>query len=199
MVTRKRAAHRNKPKVRRPPKRGPEQTGLSPKQLQFIAEYLVDRNGKQAAIRAGYSPHTAEVQGSRLLSLAKVKAAVAAGTKVQLERADLNAARVLEEIRRVAFFDVGALFDERGNLLPLHELNAEARTVIASFEVILKNATAGDGKIDRVLKVKFWDKVKALDLLARHFALLTDVVRVDDDAQRLKQLDEGRLRNAHGH
>jgi phage terminase small subunit len=42
--------------------------GLTPKQQRFVAEYLVDLNGKQAAIRTGYSAKTAEQQASRLLS-----------------------------------------------------------------------------------------------------------------------------------
>ena len=42
---------------------------LNPKQKRFVSEYLIDLNAKQAAIRAGYSPKTAEVQASRLLSL----------------------------------------------------------------------------------------------------------------------------------
>ena len=46
---------------------------LTTKQKLFVSEYLVDRNAKQAAIRAGYSAKTAEVQGSRLLSNVKVK------------------------------------------------------------------------------------------------------------------------------
>jgi len=49
---------------------------LTDKQQRFIEEYLVDSNGKQAAIRAGYSEKTAEVQASRLLSYAKIKEAV---------------------------------------------------------------------------------------------------------------------------
>ena len=52
---------------------------LNPKQQRFVEEYLVDLNGTQAAIRAGYSPKTAEVQASRLLSNAKVQQAVAEG------------------------------------------------------------------------------------------------------------------------
>jgi len=35
--------------------------------MRFAAEYIVDLNGTQAAIRAGYSPKTAWVQGSKLL------------------------------------------------------------------------------------------------------------------------------------
>lgn len=46
---------------------------LSPKQELFCREYIKDLNGKQAAIRAGYSAATAEVKASQLLSLVKVK------------------------------------------------------------------------------------------------------------------------------
>lgn len=41
---------------------------LTPKQADFVREYLKDRNGTQAAIRAGYSAKTAQEQSSRLLS-----------------------------------------------------------------------------------------------------------------------------------
>ena len=40
---------------------------LTPRQQLFVMEYVVDLNGKQAAIRAGYSTHTAEVQASSRL------------------------------------------------------------------------------------------------------------------------------------
>jgi len=35
-----------------------------------------------------------------------------------LAKAELTAARVLKELRRVAFFDIGELFDARGHLCP---------------------------------------------------------------------------------
>ncbi|ENG5503925.1 terminase small subunit, partial [Yersinia enterocolitica] len=41
---------------------------LTPKQELFCREYLKDLNATQAAIRAGYSEKTAQVQSSRLLS-----------------------------------------------------------------------------------------------------------------------------------
>jgi phage terminase small subunit len=46
---------------------------LGPRQERFVEEYLLDLNAKQAAIRAGYSPRTAEVQGSRLLRNVKLQ------------------------------------------------------------------------------------------------------------------------------
>lgn len=60
-------------------------TKLSPKQKTFCQEYLVDLNGTQAAIRAGYSPKTANVQSSCLLIKPNVKAYV---EQLQGERAD---------------------------------------------------------------------------------------------------------------
>ena len=41
---------------------------LTDKQKRFIDEYMVDSNATQAAIRAGYSPKAARVQGQENLS-----------------------------------------------------------------------------------------------------------------------------------
>lgn len=46
---------------------------LTNKQIAFCREYVKDSNGKQAAIRAGYSVKTAEVIASQVLRLVKVK------------------------------------------------------------------------------------------------------------------------------
>ena len=53
----------------------------------------------------------------------------------QLQWADLTAARTLKEIRRIAFFDFGALFDAKGHLKPIRDLAPEARAVLTSVEV----------------------------------------------------------------
>jgi phage terminase small subunit len=49
---------------------------LTPKQAAFVREYMVDHNGTQAAIRAGYSARTASEQASRLLTNVKVSKAI---------------------------------------------------------------------------------------------------------------------------
>lgn len=43
------------------------------KQRKFAEEYLVDCNGTKAAIRAGYSPKTANEQAAKLMSNPKIK------------------------------------------------------------------------------------------------------------------------------
>lgn len=72
------------------------------KVARFVAEYVIDLNGKQAAIRAGYSPRTAESQASRLLSNAKVKSAVAAAKRKIAAKLDLTAKKVLADIDRIS-------------------------------------------------------------------------------------------------
>lgn len=75
---------------------------LNDKQLRFVYEYLKDSNGKQAAIRAGYSKKSAEVQASRLLSNAKVKAAVAEGQKFISEKTETEAEYVRRRLKEEA-------------------------------------------------------------------------------------------------
>ena len=61
-------------------------SSLTPRQERFVAEYLIDLNATQAAIRAGYSAKTAEVQGPRLLGNVRVAAAIADGQAKRAER-----------------------------------------------------------------------------------------------------------------
>ena len=49
---------------------------LTAKQARFVQEYLVDGNGTAAAIRAGYSPHSARELGSETLQKPAVSAAL---------------------------------------------------------------------------------------------------------------------------
>jgi hypothetical protein len=58
----------------------PTEHAMTPRQTRFVAEYLIDLNASQAAIRAGYSAHTAEQQGPRLLGNVEVAAVVLAKT-----------------------------------------------------------------------------------------------------------------------
>jgi phage terminase small subunit len=87
---------------------------LTPRQAAFVREYLTDLNATQAAIRAGYSPNSAEVEGSRLLRNAQVLAAVNAGKEKRAAKLDLKAEDVLERLREIAFANPDEE-DELGN------------------------------------------------------------------------------------
>lgn len=68
---------------------------LTDKQQRFVAEYLVDLNATQAAIRAGYAAKTANREGSRLLSKVDIAEAIAQKAQNKASALDLSAERVL--------------------------------------------------------------------------------------------------------
>lgn len=154
---------------------------MTPKQALFVAEYLKDLNGTQAAIRAGYSAKTAGTQAEQLLRKLEIAEAVKAGQSEQLAAAGVTAQKVKDRLALLAFQDIRQLFDEHGNLRPLHQLSAEAAAMVGGFEVIKKNAQAGDGVVDTVHKVKVVDPVKSLEMLAKHFGLLVERLDVQGD------------------
>lgn len=71
---------------------------LSPKQQLFADEYLIDLNATQAAIRAGYSPKTADVKGSQLLGIVKVRTYIEQKMAERSRRTGINQDRVLQEL-----------------------------------------------------------------------------------------------------
>ncbi len=85
------------------------QLGLSAKQQKFVDEYLVDLNGAQAAIRAGYSPDTARFIGHENLTKPYIQLAIAEARKAQQERTQITADAVVRELAMIAFADAREL------------------------------------------------------------------------------------------
>ncbi|HVW50821.1 MAG TPA: terminase small subunit [Trinickia sp.] len=137
---------------------------LTHKQERFVAEYLLDLNAKQAAIRAGYSAKTAEQQAYRLMANAHIQVAIAAKNAEHLTKLDVTIDRVLKERARLAFFDPRKLFDEKGKPIPIHELDEDTAAIVAGFEY------GGDG----VAKVKLADKNASLTALEKHLGMYKD-------------------------
>lgn len=152
--------------------------GLTDKQSLFVAEYLVDRNATQAAIRAGYSPKTAEFQASRLLSNVKIRAAVDQGLMSVAERVGITAERVLRERGRLAFFDPRKLFDASGNPLPIQDLDEETAAAIVGVEVVeMKGGEAIPGVLSYVRKYRLAGKDNSLAALEKYLGLTEKPMR----------------------
>lgn len=71
---------------------------LTDKQQRFVAEYLVDLNATQAAIRAGYSARTAGSVGGENLKKPEIAAAIQAAMNKRAERTQVDADYVLRTI-----------------------------------------------------------------------------------------------------
>lgn len=108
---------------------------LTSKQERFVAEYLIDLNATQAAIRTGYSAKTAASQGARLLKQGGVARAVQAAQQARAVRTEITQDRVLQELARIAFFDIRRLYRADGSMKDPCELDADTAAALASIEV----------------------------------------------------------------
>ena len=80
---------------------------MKARQERFVAEYLVDLNATQAAIRAGYSAKTARSQGQRLLTNADIQAAIQAAMGERQRRTGVTQDEVVEALAGIAFAEAG--------------------------------------------------------------------------------------------
>jgi len=116
---------------------------------------------------------------------------------------------VLEEYPRIAFLDPRGFWEKVEivavpggpvvtivRLRAITDLDAEHAAALASFEAVIRNAAAGNGVTDLVHKIKFWNKLDALDALAQHLGLLKNQREVTGLEEMFKRLDAGRARNA---
>lgn len=141
---------------------------LNEKQKQFCKEYIIDLNGTQAAIRAGYSQKTAGEQSGRLLGDVRyvhVQEYIRQLIAERSNRTEITGDMVIKEIAKVAMLSVEDFYDDIG-LKPLSELDETARAAISSYQV--KRIKTGKDTYEDVPIVKIHDKMKALELLGKH-------------------------------
>ena len=88
---------------------------LTAKQEMFVSEYLKDLNATQAAIRAGYSKKTAEVQAYQLLQKTLVKKAIMEGKKERSEKTGIDVNWVLTQAVESFRINAKIIYDDQGN------------------------------------------------------------------------------------
>jgi phage terminase small subunit len=143
------------------------------KQTFFIAEYQKDWNATQAAIRAGYSPKTAKEMAYKLVHKSLLQEVLAREVEERLLKIGVRAERVLQEIARIGFSDLGKLFRADGTMWPVQDMDDDTRAALAAVQTFEEFDGKGDDRhfIGYTKKIKLFDKVKALELLGRHLKL----------------------------
>lgn len=151
---------------------------LSDRQQRFCEEYIVDLNATQAAIRAGYSPKTAEQQGFQLLKKTSVAECISTLKQARSKRTQVTADRVVKELARVGFFDIRkvATWDNEGvQFIPSDEVDNNSARAIQSVKSKRKTFTTEVGESVTVeIDVKMASKLKALELLGKHLGMFLD-------------------------
>lgn len=135
---------------------------LTDKQQRFCDEYLVDFNGTQAAIRAGYSKNTANEQAARLLANVSIQGQIKSKQNKVANKLEITVERVLQEYARIAFSDITTLYAEDGSFKKFQDMTADERAVLSSLEVEEDKEGIGFTR-----KVKVWDKKGALDSICK--------------------------------
>ena len=179
---------------------------LTDKQKRFCDEYLIDLNATQAAIRAGYSPKTAEQTASRLLRNVKVQEYIAKRQKELSRSTEITQERVIKELALLAFSnnaDYAHVVEkkmqvEAGGAL-VDVLDKDGKPVMyRTVEPVLteelteeqKRALAVIKKGRDGLEVKSCDKVKALELLGKHLGIFTDKIEANVNDTTRSELQE---------
>lgn len=148
---------------------------LTARQSAFVSEYLVCRNGTQAAIRAGYSAKTARAIACENLKKPAIAAAIA--NEEELRRTELNALQLqtLTELARIAFSDMSGVMGADGHFKPPREWTAEDMDGIGAFQYKEKLGQPDEfgnrSIISSLLKVKAHDKFAALEQLGKYAGL----------------------------
>lgn len=176
-------------------KRKPQKRQITEKEKAFTREYIIDKNGAGAAIRAGFSARVAKQQACALMKRKHVGDEIARLLQKQGERLEISADRVIKEIAKLAFSDICQLFDSGGLLKDVSSLENDVSATVSSVESLEEYDGHGDQKvlIGNTKKVKLWDKTKALEMLGRHFKLFSDVV-ITRDGDFLEKMEAAQKR-----
>ncbi len=146
---------------------------LTPQQEIFCNEYIKDRDGAHAYVRAGYSPIGAKQNAYAALKKPQIRYRVNQLIGEYISKIEVDVMFVLRELLKLATVDIQDIYDEDGNLLPLNEMPENARKAISSIEVVEEFDHPGQGRkrIGFTKKVKLWDKTKALEKLGQHLKM----------------------------
>jgi phage terminase small subunit len=165
---------------------------ITPRQERFCEEYVVDLNGTQAAIRAGYAASTANEQASRMLANHNIRDYIEELQTGRRKVREIRADRILNTLETIAYGDVSVFFDEDGDLLPRSEWPEGAHLLVAGIE--FKTVQLGEGAVEHIAKIKLVDRLKAMHMLAQHKALLTQKIEITADDDLVDRIARARSR-----
>lgn len=163
----------------------------------FALEYLKDLNAAAAGRRAGYSPGTLHSNATRMLRHPIVQAVLKREVERRRELLQAEADFVVRELLALASVDIAAAFDEKtGSLLPIHQIPPEVRKALAGVEVFEEFAGKGEARqhVGNTTKVKWWDRIRALELLGKYHGLFAEKVDLTVTTNAATRILEARKR-----
>jgi len=142
---------------------------------RFIDEYMIDLNGSAAALRAKIteSKTYASTVAWNLLGRLDVREEIDRRIAERRASRALTVDRIEGMIRDIAETEVLDIYNADGTLRPFAEWPPHARRAVKSIEV----EDSYIGGVQRI-KVQFWDKKGAIELLGRYKKMFTDNIEI---------------------
>jgi phage terminase small subunit len=160
---------------------------LTEKQQRFVEEYLIDLNATQAAIRAGFSPKTAEQQGSQLLKKTLVLESISRAMAARSKRTGISQDRVIMELAKIAFVNIDELINTDDASI---KKTATADDLACIQSIKVKTTDTDKGKATE-REIRLCDRMKALEMLGKHLGIWKDKLEVDGDMELNINIDYG--------
>lgn len=156
---------------------------MNAKHKAFLDHYLKDptRNPSAAYLKVypKVKQSTADANASRLLKNAKIREFIRKFEDRVTEKVEITTEMILNEYKKLAFFDIRKLYNEDGTLKEITELDDDSASVVAGMDVSVlfdKN----DKTPALLKKIKLSDRKAALDSLARIKGMFIDKIETKD-------------------
>jgi len=144
---------------------------------QYVAKGMKDCD---AYVEAGYKYNRGNA--SALKTKENISARIEELIEKASDKAEISIERVLRELGRVGFQDPRNLFSKEGGIKGIHDLDQDTAAAIASVELVSRKSgeTDDDGNpiYEQIHKVRTWDKVSALEKMARILGANIDKIEV---------------------
>jgi len=150
---------------------------LTNKQKQFIEEYLKDLNATQAAIRAGYCEKTSYSIGNENLRKPEIQTAIQKAFDKRSERTQITVDKVLNELALIGFANASDYFEWSTTGINIKKSKLLTREQCSVIAEVSETKTKDGGTI----KVKLYDKLKALELIGKHLVMFIENVNHTGD------------------
>jgi phage terminase small subunit len=170
------------------PKKPPNRTGgrnperkLVGRQPRFVEEYLVDLNGTQAAIRAGYAPKRAADAARELLATPHVAEAIAKAMQARSARVLLEQDEVLTELKlfmrsSVKDYEVDATTGQVALAPGVPETAWRAVAAIKKRPRVHEGVVVGYD-----VEIRLWDKPAGVRMAGTHLGMFEERHRIIDE------------------
>jgi phage terminase small subunit len=156
----------------------------NPRQSAFCREYIKDYNGAQAAIRAGYSKHTAAVTASTLLTRANIQQELQSLESRIENKVFISKEKILRELAMIGFSNIAdhVDVDDSGCTQAVSVVNlpiGASRAVKKLKERrVIKSTSSGDEVLESTLEYELHDKQSALVSMGKELGMFRERVNV---------------------